>query len=471
MSKNSMRVLIVGAGRGGSALLQIMHDLPEIEVVAVADKDPSAPGLAFAEEEGMLTFVGPSAIADALRETPPPIDVLIDVTGNPRLHELLLEHKDKNTRLISGPAARFIWELIKAVEERNALKTERDELKAELAAEKMLKEEAAEEIVFGSNPEMRRVKQLVEQVAPTPTTVLLTGETGTGKEVMARMIHLKSNRKNRPFVKINCTAFSASLLESELFGHVKGAFTGAAFDKRGLLEEGHGGTVFLDEIGDISPDMQVKLLRFLQFGELRPVGSNETKIVDVRVIAATNRRLRKLIKKGRFREDLYYRLNAFVIELPPLRQRAEDIEQLVQHFLKRAQRRLNKKEVESVSSEAIHYLSMYDYPGNLRELQSIIERAVILCNGPEIKPEHLPLNLLPAETAPYHSINPLSGSTGAPFSERKKAVIAQFERSYLANCLRKSKGNVSRAAELAGLPRKSFYRLMHKYGLSKQDFV
>ncbi len=463
MSKVSLRVLIVGAGRGGSALLRIMHDLPEIEVVAVADKDPAAAALAFAAEEGIATYVGPAAIGDALRNSQGPIDVLIDVTGDPRLHELLLEYKSPETRLISGPAAQFIWELVKAVQERNALKAERDELKAELEAGKLRKEENGEEIVFGSNPAMQQVRQLVEQVAPTPTTVLLTGETGTGKEVMARMIHLKSKRKNKTFVKINCTAFSPSLLESELFGHVKGSFTGAMYDRRGLLEEAHGGTVFLDEIGDISPDMQVKLLRFLQFGELRPVGSNETKIVDVRVIAATNRPLRKLIKKGRFREDLYYRLNAFIIELPPLRKRAEDIEQLVQHFLKRAQRRLNKKGVESISTEAMHHLSMYEYPGNLRELQSIIERAVILCEEHEIKPEHLPLNLLPAQRIDF--------LPSGKFKERKKAVVEQFERTYVASCLRKSKGSVTRAAELAGLPRKSFYRLMNKYGFAKEDFV
>ncbi len=460
-----LRVLIVGAGRGGSALLDIMRDLPDIQVVAVVDKAAQAPAIAKAASGQIPVFVGPTAIGDALRQMADSVDVLIDVTGDPHLHELLLQYKPEKTRLISGPAARFIWELIRAMQECDALKAERDELIAELEAEKNLpKGSPPDEIIFGRNPAMQQVRQLIEQVAPTPTTVLLTGETGTGKEVMARMIHEKSQRKNKRFVKINCTAFSAALLESELFGHVKGAFTGAVSAKRGLLEEGNGGTIFLDEIGDISLDMQVKLLRFLQFGELRPVGSNETKVVDVRVIAATNRPLKKLIKKGRFRKDLYYRLNAFAIELPPLRERAEDIEQLAQHFLKKAQHRLNKKGVESISTEAMHYLSMYDYPGNLREMQSIIERAVILCQGPEIKPEHLPANLLPAETSDAFL-------PSGKFKERKKAVIAQFERNFVANCLRKSKGNVTKAAELAGIPRKSFYRLMEKHRLSKDDFT
>ncbi len=458
VSKEVIRVAIIGAGRGGTALLNIMHDLPDIEVVAVVDEKSDAPGMLLAAQRGIPTEVGLAGIGDVFRKAERAVDVLIDVTGDPDLHSRLLEFKPPYTRLISGAAAKFIWELIRAVRERDEWKQRYEEE----AASHLPKEAESAQIIFGSNPLMQQVRNLIEQVAPTPTTVLLIGETGTGKELMAGMIHSKSDRKNKPFVKINCTAFSPTLLESELFGHVKGAFTGALTDKRGLLEEGDGGTIFLDEIGDISLDMQVKLLRFLQFGELRPVGSTKTKIVDARVIAATNRPLQKLIKKGKFRADLYYRLNAFRIDLPPLRKRKEDLEQLAHHFLLKARHRLNKKSVLGFSTEALDCILSYSYPGNLREMQSIIERAVILCRGEEIKPEHLPVNMQSAE--------PFSPLPSGKFKEKKAAWIAQFEREFICKCLRKTAGNVSRAAEEAGLPRKSFYRLMNKYGIKRKDF-
>ena len=243
------------------------------------------------------------------------------------------------------------------------------QLKATLATS------ANDEIIFGINPTMQEIRQRILQVARTPATVLITGETGTGKEMMAMCIQRFSHLKDEPFVKINCTAFSPSLLESELFGYKKGAFTGAMKDKIGLLEKGDGGTIFLDEIGDISLDMQVKLLRFLQFGEVRPVGATETKIIRSRIIAATNRNLEQLIETGKFRADLFYRINSFILELPALRDRKEDIPCLVNHFLDLlcSQYGLPSKRVSDYVMETFEN---YSWPGNIEELKVTTQRLI-----------------------------------------------------------------------------------------------
>jgi transcriptional regulator with PAS, ATPase and Fis domain len=257
---------------------------------------------------------------------------------------------------------------------------------------------------------------------------------------------------------VNCTAFTPEIIESELFGHIKGSFTGAINDKVGILEKADGGTLFLDEIGDIPLHMQVKLLRFLQFGEIRPVGSNETKNVKIRIIAATNQVLEELIENKLFRQDLYFRLNTFTIELPPLRERKEDIPLYAYHFLKKAMLQLNKK-VEKITSESFDQMMDYDWPGNLRELQGVIERAIILTNSNTIEPENLPIFM--------QSIEPTNYNSG--FKSIKRAFLSGFEKNAIRHYLQEAENNVTKAAMLAKLPRKSFYRLMDKYEIKAKN--
>jgi formate hydrogenlyase transcriptional activator len=260
------------------------------------------------------------------------------------------------------------------------------DLRDRLAAEnRYLQEEIQEghgfsEIV-GRSPALSKVLSLVQTVAPTTSTVLVLGETGTGKEVIARAIHDRSSRRDRPLVKVNCAAISAGLVESELFGHVRGAFTGAVASRTGRFEVAHGGTLFLDEIGELPLETQVKLLRVLQEREIEPVGSNQSKKVDVRVIAATNRDLERAVAEGRFRSDLFFRVNVFPIEMPPLRERAGDVPLLAHYFAERFARELGKS-IEGISPATIRRLLAYGWPGNVRELQNVVERAVVLSNGP-----------------------------------------------------------------------------------------
>src|SRR5438034_5391275 len=282
-------------------------------------------------------------------------------------------------------------ENMKAYEEIAALKATLERESVYLR-EEIHREHNFDEIV-GSSARLRALLRQVEQVAPTDSTVLITGETGTGKELIARAIHSRSPRRERPLVKVNCSAISAGLVESELFGHVKGAFTGAIDRRVGRFELADGGTIFLDEIGELPLETQVKLLRVLQEQEFEPVGSSRTLRVDVRVIAATNRDLQEAVRTGRFRPDLFYRLNVFPIAIPPLRERRADIPQLVMCFLSRFSRSLGKQ-ISAVAPQTMQHLCAYEWPGNVRELQNVIERAVVLCEGPvlEIDPDLVPLS-------------------------------------------------------------------------------
>lgn len=243
--------------------------------------------------------------------------------------------------------------------------------------------------IVGNSAPVKHLLQLVDQVAPSRATVLITGESGTGKEMVARRIHEMSNRGRKPFMALHCAALTETLLESELFGHEKGAFTGAASTRRGRFEEADGGTIFLDEIGEISPSTQVKLLRFLQTREFERVGGNQTISVDVRIVTATNRNLAEEVQKGRFREDLYYRLNVINIETPPLRTRRSDIPLLMRHFVDKYSRE-NSKTIQEIDSEFVRELESYDWPGNVRELENVIERAVVLTESGRITADHLP---------------------------------------------------------------------------------
>lgn len=316
--------------------------------------------------------------------------------------------------------------------------------------------------ILGKTQRMREIWEQVEKVAPTTTTVLLRGESGTGKEMLALLIHQKSLRKNKPLITVNCTTLNENLLESELFGHVKGAFTGATENKKGLFEAANNGTIFLDEIGDMPLNLQTKLLRVLQNGEIRAIGSTEVKKVDVRVIAATNRDLETLIKEGKFREDLYYRLNVFTITLPPLRERKEDIPFFLHHLIENASKKIGKK-ITSVEKEVIRYLKAYQWPGNIRELANVVERAVILAQGEELKLKDFPLYI--QNTTPEVEVIPENKTLW----DIRDEYLIQFEKNLVKKYLKQAMGNVKKASELAGIPRPTFHNLMKKHRIRRED--
>lgn len=312
--------------------------------------------------------------------------------------------------------------------------------------------------IIGSHPAMTEILRLVAQVADTEATVLIQGESGTGKELIARALHQNSSRGDRPFVAINCGALQESLLGSELFGHVKGAFTGASEDKVGWFERAHGGTIFLDEVGEMSPALQLKLLRILQTGEFSPVGSTVVRRTNARVLAATNRNLRRLVHEGRFREDVFYRLNVIVLDVPPLRDRASDIPLLAQHFLDQHGRKYGRRGLR-LSPQARAQLLKYPFPGNVRELENMMERAVILCKGDEIGVEELPLNLNPPDA--FNNAE----ATATTFRAAKQRLLAEFERSFILDRLAESGGNISQAARASGMDVKNFYEKMKRHGI------
>jgi DNA-binding NtrC family response regulator len=322
--------------------------------------------------------------------------------------------------------------------ERRRLRAETSELRQRLAERHSIGS------LVGSSPAMQRVCETILQIAPSRASVLITGESGTGKELVAAAIHQHSPRAGRPFVKLHCAALAESLLESELFGHERGAFTGAVARREGRFQQADGGTLFLDEIGEISPAIQVKLLRFLQEHTFERVGGNQTLRVDVRVVTATNRDLLKLTREGKFRDDLYYRLNVVAIETPSLRSRPTDIALLAHHFLRRYAAE-NEKKIGGFTDEALARLAAYPWPGNVRELENAVERAVVVCRGEAIRAEDLALPGAPA-------------STDGPVVPG--ATLAELERYAILRTLEHTGGSTSRAAEILGIsPRKIQYKL------------
>ncbi len=313
--------------------------------------------------------------------------------------------------------------------------------------------------IISNSPLMEEALNLAARSAKSKASILIEGESGTGKELIAHAIHFASPRKDKPLVIVNCAAISENLIESELFGHEKGAFTGAIQSRLGRLEEADGGTLFLDEVGDIPLSVQVKLLRFLQFGEFQRVGSNQTRNVDVRLIAATNRDLLKLIQQNRFREDFYYRLNVINIKVPPLRQRKEDIPLLIDHFIKKYSAE-NHKKITGLSREALDILMKYDYPGNVRELENVIERAVVLARGEIIESTDLPVTLISYQ--PEQPTPPLQYYPG-----NFKQKLAAFEKDLLLDALKKANFNQSEAARQLGISERNLRYKMAKYGLVK----
>jgi DNA-binding NtrC family response regulator len=318
--------------------------------------------------------------------------------------------------------------------------------------------------VIFSSPEMRKVMDLVAKVAPTNSTVLITGETGTGKEVIARAIHYNSPRKDGPFVVADCASLSESLLESELFGHVKGAFTGAVKERKGLAEAARGGTLFLDEIASVSPQVQGALLRLIQEHEIRPVGSDKFVPVDVRLIGATNRDLQEMVDEGSFREDLYYRLSVFTIRLPPLRERPVDIPLLAHHFVNRLSDKIGK-DIDAISPQAMAVLEAHGWPGNVRELENVIERAVLLAESSIIEPDHIPI----AEDQASATWDDIPDDADT-LVERKKDIrarsVERLEKLFVLKALRNADWNVSQAARNVGMQRPNLHALMRKHDVS-----
>jgi DNA-binding NtrC family response regulator len=349
----------------------------------------------------------------------------------------------------------FVPRLAQVVEALR-LRAEVRELKAQLKAA------AGHAPFIGESRALGEVLARLPAIADSDAAVLVYGESGTGKELVARATHYMSRRAPGPFITVNCGAIPDELLESELFGHVRGAFTDARADRPGLAVEAAGGSLFLDEIGEVSPRVQIKLLRFLQEKEVRPVGSNHTAHVDVRIIAATNRDLPAEVAAGRFREDLYYRLSIVPIRLPPLRERPEDIPALCDHFLRRFAAE-HHRAVGAIAPLALQKLCGHGWPGNVRELENVIRRAVILARTSVIEPADVVLAGVSAAT-------PAAAGPATTLAEAKRKVIEDFERAYLTAVMAAHGGHVSRAAEAAGKDRKSFWELLKRYGIDRGRF-
>jgi DNA-binding NtrC family response regulator len=313
------------------------------------------------------------------------------------------------------------------------------------------------ENLIGKSKPMQELFELIQRVAKTKTTVLIYGKSGTGKELVAKAIHYNSPRRQKPFITVNCSALPETLLESELFGHVKGAFTGATTNRKGLFEEAEGGSIFLDEIGEISPALQVKLLRVLQEGEVKRVGQTSSIKVDFRLITATNRDLGEAVQQGAFREDLYYRLNVITLSLPELKERPEDIPLLANHFVKKYVQ--GDSPIEGIAPEAMELLLGYSWPGNVRELENVIERAVTLGRGKAIMPADLP-DLLSGDE---------QWEREALFG--KEVPLEELEKEYIKHILRKTKGHQTRTATILGIDRRTLYRKIRKYHLEKDVSV
>jgi len=306
----------------------------------------------------------------------------------------------------------------------------------------------------GDSPEFRRLLHLIDRVAPSDSTVLIGGETGSGKERVAKLIHARSPRKAKPFIVVDCAVLQESLLQSELFGHERGAFTGAERSKPGLFEVAHGGTIFLDEIGEVSPATQSKLLRVLDTSAFRRVGGTAEVRVDVRVLAATNRDLRAMLRQGQFREDLYYRMSTITLEIPPLRSRGSDIALLARHFVTMLNERFESS--KRISDAALEVCRMHSWPGNVRELLHVVESAMVVCEGPEILPEHLPQTIRGAHFAE---------SAALPEHDGKLPTLDELERSHIRKTLQSCNGHRGNAARILGMSERNLYRKLHELGL------
>jgi two-component system response regulator HydG len=439
---DSLRILFRGEGyevqtaSGGAEAIEILSkDKPDLVVTDIR----------------MPTVSGLEVLAKS-RELDPEVPVIL-MTAQASLQSAVRAVNEGAYYYLQKPFANSeLLAICQRASEARELRAENRELKKEIKRQGSRSKNRP----IGKNKGFLEVLDLAETVAPTDSTILLSGESGTGKEVIAKYVHELSTRSEGPFFSINCGALPESLLESELFGHVKGSFTGAVKDKEGLLVAAAGGTFFLDEIGEMSPATQVKLLRALQEREVIPVGATESVVVDVRVIAASNRDLEEEIRRGSFRSDLYYRLNVIALHLPPLRERREDIPLLAKHFIRRMEGQSPEGQAPTLSEEAMEALMIYDWPGNVRELENALERAAAVSGSSAIGPEHLPERVLEAPKPQLVSDRPLPNP-----------AMEVIERAYIEWVLQAEGGNKSRAAEVLGIDPSTLYRKLHRYGLTE----
>jgi DNA-binding NtrC family response regulator len=396
-------------------------------------------------------------VLQRVKETHPDIDVIM-ITGLNQIDTAVEAMKLGAFDYLPKPFDPEELELVvaRAIERRQLLQ-ENVHLKKEISARYSF------ENIIGSSQPMQNVYRLVARCAPTNSTVMLRGESGTGKELIARAIHFNSLRKDKPFITVDCASLSENLLDSELFGHVKGSFTGAVANKKGLLEEANGGTLFLDEIGNISMSTQAKLLRFIQEKEFKAVGDTRTRTVNIRLITATNKDLEGMVAEGTFRDDLYYRINIFPIEIPPIRDRRDDIPALAFHFLNQFSKEM-EREAKEFSAGAMNLLMNHDWPGNVRELENVVHRAVILTSDEMIRQGHL-VDIL--------DMQPLSDLDVPRTSEELKSIkkiarqksVESIEKLFILGALKRNRWSVTASAEETGMQRSNFQALMKKYDI------
>ena len=438
---DSLGILFKGEGyaviaaKGGSEALDILSETkPDLVVTDI--RMPGTSGL---------------EVLAKVREVDPEMPVIL-MTAQASLQSAVRAVNEGAYYYLQKPFANDeLLAICRRASEARELKEENRKLRREISR----RDRSTHDRPIGKNRGFLEVVELGETVAPTDSTILLSGESGTGKEVLARFLHSLSARSEGSFFSINCGALPESLLESELFGHEKGSFTGAVKDKDGLLVAARGGTFFLDEIGEMSPATQVKLLRALQERDVIPVGATVAVPVDVRIIAATNKDLEEEIRRGTFRSDLYYRVNVIALHLPPLRERREDLPLLARYFLAREGAKHPEAQEPFLSEESLETLMKYDWPGNVRELENALERAVVVAGGPEIKPEHLPERVVQAPT-PRLVDDPLPPNP----------AMEVIERAYIEWVLRAEGGNKSKAAEVLGIDPSTLYRKLNRYGLA-----
>ena len=437
---------------GGDEALNILKK-HEVAVILADQRMPGMTGVVFLSRSIDLQPQAIKILVTAYAD----IDASIAAVNEGQIFYYLSKPWENDELLLIVQRAEEQYNLQK---ENRQLTRDLEEANARLEKENIwLKQNAEQQYDFsriiGHGPAMQKVFKLTSKIIGTSTTVLLLGETGTGKELLAKAIHYNGPRKSKLFVTQNCGALSDSLLESELFGHVRGAFTGAVSDKKGIFQMANAGTVFLDEIADTSAAMQTRLLRVLQEGEIRPVGGTKPVQVDVRVIAATNKDLEEEVQAGRFREDLYYRLNVFPIMLPPLRQRQEDIPELVSHFIQQFSKKIGKK-IKSADNEVVNAFSLAPFPGNIRELENEMERAVTLAeDGSEIQMAHLSQRF--RESSVQDASNPC---------EALKDQVEALEKRLIRNALKETNLNIAQAAKKLGLSRAGLYKKLDRYDIN-----
>jgi DNA-binding NtrC family response regulator len=468
--RNIQATLIAILDRRGYATTSAYTAKQGLQVIAEEKPEVVLMDLGLPDSEGLN-------LLREVRQAHPGLPVIV-ITANDSLNNAIASIKEGAFHFISKPyVPEELLSLVAKALEQKGLRQETLQLREETERlkKRVQRAEAQLQPVF-KNAKMREMFELVDQIAPSDANVLIVGESGVGKEVFSNRIHEQSGRSAGPLIKLNCAAFPANMIEGELFGYKKGAFTGASQDFPGMLSAAGGGTLFLDEISEMPVDLQTRFLRVLQEREFRPLGSTQSLKADFRLVAASNRRPEEAIRQGRLREDLYYRLNTFTLDIPPLRDRTEDIPELAQVFLQRFCTKMNKP-IMTIQSEAYDALLHYSWPGNVRQLQNVIERAVVLTQGSMLTPRSLPQEVLhnapheiaPTMTSPLPNFSltrvPQDGSGKLLVTHSQSLNLADREKSALLAALEQSRGNKKKAAELLGIHRPTLYTKLKKFGL------